>query len=83
MMSGKTFNELGLKHKDLSTKNIPVVVGANGASLGAIGEITCEITLGDKIRKQTFLVCENLTRSLILGCGLRKKICSRHALDET
>ena len=72
-MSGKTFKELGLNHKDLSTKNIPVVVGASGASLGAIGEITCKITLGKEKKMQTFLVCENLTRSLILSVNFARK----------
>ena len=72
-MSGKAFKELGLNHKDLSTKNIPLVVGVNGASLGTIREITCEITLGKEDKKQTFLVCENLTKSLILGVDFARK----------
>ena len=69
-MSGETFRKLNLDSKNLDTKNLPTVVAANGTSLGAIGKINCEIVIGKKKFKQTFLVCENLTRSLILGVGL-------------
>ena len=72
-MSGETFRKLKLDNKDLNTKNLPTVVGANGTSLGAIGRINCEIEIGKKRFKQTFLVCENLTRSLILGVDFAKQ----------
>ena len=72
-MSGETFRKLNLDNKDLDIKNLPTVVGANGTSLGAIGRINCEIEIGNKRFKQTFLVCENLTRSLILGVDFAKQ----------
>ena len=72
-MSGETFRKLKLDSKDLDTKNLPTVVGANSTSLGAIGKINCEIEIGKKRFKQTFLVCENLTRSLILGVDFAKQ----------
>ena len=72
-MSGETFRKLNLDSKDLDTKNLPTVVGANGTSLGAVGKINCEIEIGKKRFKQTFLVCENLTRSLILGVDFAKQ----------
>ena len=64
-MSGETFRKLNLDNKDLNTKNLPMVVGANGTSLGTIGKINCEIEIETKTFRQTFLVCQNLTRSLI------------------
>ena len=67
VMSGETFRKLNLDSKNLDTKNLPTVVGANGTSLGAIGKINCEIVIGKKNFRQIFLLCENLTRSLILG----------------
>ena len=73
VMSGETFRKLKLDNKHLDTKKLPTVVGANGTSLGAIGRINCEIEIGKKKFKQTFLVCENLTRSLILGVDLGKQ----------
>ena len=66
-MSGEIFRKLKLDNKDLGTKNLPTVMGANGMSLGVIGKINCEIEMGRKKFKQTFLVCENLTRNLIPG----------------
>ena len=72
-MSGETFRKLKLDNKDLDTENLPTVVGANGTSLGAIGRINCEIEIGRRRFKQTFLVCENLTRSLILGVDFAKQ----------
>ena len=73
VMSGETFRKLKLDNKDLDTKNLLTVVEANSTSLGAIGRINCEIEIGRKRFKQTFLVCENLTRSLILGVGFAKQ----------
>ena len=49
------------------------MVGANGTSLGAIGKINCEIEIGKERFKQTFLVCENLTRNLLLGVDFAKQ----------
>ena len=72
-MSGGIFRKLNLNNKDLDTKNLPTVVGANSTSLGAISKINCEIEIGGKTFKQTFLVCENLTRSLILGVDFAKQ----------
>ena len=72
-MSADTFKILKLKDRDLDTKNIPRVVGANGTSLGAIGQIECEIEIGEVKCKQTFLVCQNLRRNLILGVDFAQK----------
>ena len=73
VMSGEIFRKLNLDSKILDTKNLPTVVGANGTSLGAIGKINCEIVIGKKNFRQTFLVCENLTRSHILGVDFAKQ----------
>ena len=72
-MSGETFRKLNLNNKDLDTENLPMVVGANGTSLGVIGKINCEIEIGTKTFRQTFLVCKNITRSLILGVDFAKQ----------
>ena len=72
-MSGEIFRKLNLDNKDLDTKNLSTVVGANSTSLEAIGRVNCEIEIGRKRFKQTFLVCENLTRSLVLGVDFAKQ----------
>ena len=71
-MSRETFRKLNLDSKNLDAKNVPTVVGAIGTSLGAIGRINSKIEIGKKKLKQTFLVCEHLTRSLILGVDFAK-----------
>ena len=73
IMSGVTYRKLNLDSKNVDTKNLPTVVGAKGTSLGAISKINCEIVIGKKNFRQTFLVCENLTRSLILGVDFTKQ----------
>ena len=57
----------------MDTKNLPTAVGVNGTNLGAISKINYEIEMGGQTFKQTFLVCENLTRSLILGVDFAKQ----------
>ena len=54
-------------------KRPPINGGESGTSLGAISKINCKIEIGKKTFKQTFLVCENLTRSLILGVDFAKQ----------
>ena len=72
-MLGETFRTLNLDSKHIDTKKLPTVVGVNGTSSGAIGKINCEIEIRKKKFKKTFLVCENLTRSLILGVDFAKQ----------
>ena len=52
------------------------VVGADGSDLGAMGTVECEITLGNKLVTQTFLVCRNLQRNVILGVDFCRKYCA-------
>ena len=64
-MSGDMYRKLKLGKLD--TTRLPRVVGADGTSLGTMGRISCEIAIGEKTFKQTFLVCQNITRPVILG----------------
>ena len=47
-------------------------MGADGSDLGAVGTITCKISLGDIEVKQTFIVCRHLRRNVILGTDFAK-----------
>ena len=49
------------------------VVGADGSDLGAIGELTCKIEIGDTTVQQSFIVCKHLRRNVILGTDFTKK----------
>ena len=64
-MSGKMYRELKLG--PLDERNLPSVVGANSSSLGVLGRIRCKIAFDKDTFDQTFLVCKNLQRGVILG----------------
>ena len=57
---------------------MPSVVGANGSSLGVMGRIRCTIAFEKDEDKfdQTFLVCENLQRGVILGKDFARQNCA-------
>ena len=73
-MSGEMYRKLELG--PLDTTRLPKVVGADGTSLGAMGRICCETNIGDKTFKQTFLVCQNITRPVILGKDFARDNCA-------
>ena len=75
-MSGKMWRDLKLG--PLDDRNLPSVVGANGSSLGVLGRIRCTIAFEKDEDKfdQTFLVCENLQRGVILGKDFARQNCA-------
>ena len=76
VMSGKMWRDLKLG--PLDDRNLPSVVGANGSSLGVMGRIRCTIAFEKDEDKfdQTFLVCENLQRGVILGKDFARQNCA-------
>ena len=74
VMSGRMYRELNLGTLDVT--NLPLVVGANGSSLGVLGCIRCHIDIGEETFDQTFLVCENLKRGVILGKDFARRNCA-------
>ena len=52
--------------------NTMQVVGADGSDLGAVGTISCKISLGDIEVEQDFIVCSHLRRNIILGTDFAK-----------
>ena len=70
-MNYKTAHQVG-KGK-IKPFNKMQVVGADGSDLGAVGEITCHIEIGDTTIQQTFIVCKHLRRNIILGTDFTKK----------
>ena len=73
-MSGEMYKQLKLG--PLDTTRLPKVVGADGTSLGAMGRISFEINIGEQTFKQTFLVCQNITRPVILGKDFARDNCA-------
>ena len=66
-MSTDTFKLLKLNNRDLDTRNIPVIVGANGTSLGAIGQITCELQIGDRKCETNIFSMSRITKKFNFG----------------
>ena len=64
-MNYDTFERLKLD--ELNTNRVPVVQSASGNSLHAVGTVTCGVNIGEKNFVQTFIVCRNMTRNVILG----------------
>ena len=52
--------------------NTMQVVGADGRDLGAVGTLSCKITVGDIELDKTFIVCQHLRRNVILGMNFAK-----------
>ena len=74
VMSGEMYKRPKLG--PLNTTRLPKVVGADGTSLGAMGRISCKINIGEQTFKQTFLVCQNITRPVILGKDFTRDNCA-------
>ena len=70
-MNYKTAHQIG-KGK-IKRYNKMQVVGADGSDLGAVGEIRCNIEVGDTTVQQDFIVCKHLRRNIILGTDFTKK----------
>ena len=73
-MSGEMYKRLKLG--PLDTTRLPKVVRVDGTSLGAMGRISCEINIGERTFKHTFLVCQNITRPVILGKDFARDNCA-------
>ena len=52
--------------------NTMQVLGADSSNLGAVGTISCKISLGDIEVEQMFIVCRHLRRNIILGTDFAK-----------
>ena len=61
-----------LEKEQIKQFNTMQVVGADGSDLGAVGTVTCKISLGDIEVEQTFIVCRHLRRNVILGTNFTK-----------
>ena len=52
--------------------NTMQVVGADDSDLGAVGTISCKISLEDIAVEQAFNICRHLRRNIILGTDFAK-----------
>ena len=60
----------------LSQQEVPKVIGADGGDLGSMGSVELTLILGINRVKQTFIVCRELRRNIILGVDFAKNNCA-------
>ena len=53
--------------QDLDTGYQPFMKNASGEDMGALGQVTCTFTINDQPFTQSFIVCRNMQRPVILG----------------
>ena len=59
----------------LSMQEVPKVVGADGGDLGSLGAVELTLMLGVNKVKQSFVICRELRRNIILGVDFAKQNC--------
>ena len=64
-----TFHKLNVQ---LTQREVPKVMGADGSDLGSMGTVELTLSIGANKVAQDFIVCKELRRNIILGVGLRK-----------
>ena len=67
------FNKLNVQ---LSPREVPKVIGADGGDLGSMGSVKLMLILGVNKVKQEFTVCRQLWRNIILGVDFAKCNCA-------
>ena len=72
MRSCINFNTFRKLNEQLTQREVPKVIGADGGDLGSMGIVQLTLRIGNSKVTQDFIVCRELRRNIILGCGLCK-----------
>ena len=68
-----TFRKLNVQ---LTQREMPKVIGADGADLGSMGTVELTLGIGSSKVTQNFIVCRELRRNIILGVDFAKRNCA-------
>ena len=68
-----TFRKLNVQ---LTQREVPKVIGADGGDLGSMGTVQLTLIIGSKKVTQKFIVCRELRRNIILGVDFAKRNCA-------
>ena len=68
-----TFHKLNVQ---LTQREVPKVIGADGGDLGSMGTVQLTLIIGSKKVTQKFIVCRELRRNIILGVDFAKHNCA-------
>ena len=68
-----TFRKLNVQ---LTQREVPKVIGADGGDLGSMGTVQLTLAIGASKVTQNFIVCRELRRNIILGVDFAKHNCA-------
>ena len=68
-----TFRKLNVQ---LTQREVPKVIGADGSDLGSMGTVQLTLRIGSSKVTQDFIVCRELRRNIILGVDFAKRNCA-------
>ena len=68
-----TFHKLNVQ---LTQREVPKVIGADGSDLGSMGTVQLTLGIGSGKVTQNFIVCRELRRNIILGVDFAKRNCA-------
>ena len=68
-----TFRKLNVQ---LTQREVPKVIGADGGDLGSMGTVQLTLRIGTSKVTQDFIVCRELRRNIILGVDFAKQNCA-------
>ena len=68
-----TFRKLNIQ---LTQREVPKVIGADGGDLGSMGTVQLTLRIGTSKVTQEFIVCRELRRNIILGVDFAKRNCA-------
>ena len=69
-----TFHKLNVQ---LTQREVPKVMGADGSDLGSMGTVELTLNIGANKVAQDFIICRELRRNIILGVDFAKRNCAQ------
>ena len=72
MRSCINYNTFRKLNEQLTQREVPKVIGADGGDLGSMGIVQLTLRIGNSKVTQDFIVCRELRRNNYPGCGLCK-----------
>ena len=76
MRSCINYNIFRKLNVQLTQREVPKVIGADGGDLGSMGTVQLMLGIGSSTVTQNFIVCRELRRNIILGVDFAKRYCA-------
>ena len=76
MRSCINYNTFRKLNEQLTQREVPKVIGADGGDLGSMGIVQLTLRIGTSKVTQDFIVCRKLRRNIILGVDFAKRNCA-------